>query len=135
MGGTKRIGKAKAGTGGGGGAVTSVNGKTGAVTGLLEAANNLSDMSTPPVENQILYGNAINEAESSTDFLWDNTNSIFTVKGGQAIKRTNVADADYTVLRSDYEISVTGITAHRTITLPDPSIAKQQVFILSLIHI
>lgn len=50
--------------------------------------------------------------------------SILDVDGGLTIKRTTVADADYTALLTDLIIEETSLTANRTITLPAASTAE-----------
>ena len=47
----------------------------------------------------------------------------------QIIKRTTVADANYTILNTDYLVSVTSLTAARTLTLPAPD-GKVRMFII-----
>lgn len=112
--------------------ITAAEPSGGGGGGDLLAANNLSDLANPPIENQILFGDASSQATSSDKFTWDEGKEIFTVNGGQKVKQTEVVDSDYTVLTSDYEVLASGLTASRTITLPTASTARNQIFIIKV---
>jgi hypothetical protein len=45
-------------------------------------------------------------------------NSLLPISGSVSIKRTTVADANYTILSTDYLIVYTSLTTGRTVTLP-----------------
>ena len=51
------------------------------------------------------------------------------LNGEQRIKRTTVADANYTVLTSDYYVGMTSISGARTWTLPLSSAATEQILV------
>lgn len=55
---------------------------------------------------------------------WDQTDGRIRNLFGQASKKTNIADADYTILATDYRIATTSITAARVYTIPSAEIAK-----------
>jgi len=53
----------------------------------------------------------------------DNPLSTLHINGSQTVKRTTVADTDYTVLTSDYIVAYTSITVDRTVNLPPAATA------------
>ena len=55
---------------------------------------------------------------------WDAFDGRIRILNGIATKKTNIADADYTLLSTDYRIATTSITAPRTYTIPSAEIAK-----------
>lgn len=86
---------------------------------------------TSPTGTNIVIG-----ANESALLHYDLTNSrwfllMWTGAMSQTIRRTTVADANYTVLLTDYLIAYTSLTAGRTVTLPAPSAATaNQVFVI-----
>ena len=57
--------------------------------------------------------------------------ATLSLGGGVALKRTGVADANYTVLASDYMIAYTSLSTGRTVTLPTPGAGNtNQMYII-----
>jgi len=52
------------------------------------------------------------------------------VNGGVNMKHTSVADADYTILASDYIIGYSSITTNRTVTVPDALCTPGRFFVI-----
>ena len=80
-----------------------------------------------------LTGNAIGEdAQIAVDgtSLIDLSSTGVTFNTGVVIKRTEVDDADYTVLNTDYLVAYTALTADRTVTLPTSNVRTGQMFVI-----
>lgn len=55
---------------------------------------------------------------------WDPIDGRVRIFNGITTRKSNLADANYTVLFTDYRVAVTSITAARTITIPSTEIDK-----------
>lgn len=96
-------------------------------TGLVSIFNVNSDDPTIDCKANTF---AIYTTAGALKFLVDAGSSITTHNTGQVIKRTVVADANYTALTSDYIIAYTTCSTTRTVALPAAATCAGQMFIV-----
>jgi hypothetical protein len=77
---------------------------------------------------QIAYGTGTG-IDSSSDLTYDSSTKEFKVRGSVHHAVTNVTDADYTILTSDYYLELAEAGALRTITLPASPAAGRVLWI------
>ncbi len=85
----------------------------------IDSATNVMNLGDPSGENL------------STQISIDSDSGVISfLNAGQEVTRVAVADADHTLLISEYLIAYTSITATRTVDLPLASTATNQIFIV-----
>jgi len=70
------------------------------------------------------FGITIFDKTGATITAWNGDDGRIVFTRGIVTKKTNIADADYTLISTDYRIATTSITASRTYTIPTAEIAK-----------